>query len=258
MKPALFLSSLLAFATLPLAHGDPLTSEQGRAILHDHQDSVVPLVAVLTLTVAGKGTDREVHYVGSVLTEDGLIVAPLAMIDPAAALAAAATKMKISSETKELKIVLPDGAEVPAELVLRDTDLNLAFLRPKAGQEETKDVKFHALDLKDAAEADIADQVITFARLKKSTGYQAAGGISAVFARVEKPYRSYYVGGATPGTPVYTAGGKLLGIATIAKSEDSEDKNPQTIVLPAKDFLRTMQQAKDAKAPKADDADAAK
>ena len=31
-----------------------------------------------------------------------------------------------------MKILLDDGTEVPAEIVLRDKDLDLAFIRPKA------------------------------------------------------------------------------------------------------------------------------
>ena len=38
----------------------------------------------------------------------------------------------METEVNDIKILLEDGAEVPAEIVLRDKDLDLAFIRPKA------------------------------------------------------------------------------------------------------------------------------
>jgi hypothetical protein len=46
---------------------------------------------------------------------------------------------------------MADGTEIPADVLMRDSDLDLAFLRVKAGSKESKGVEFKAVDLKSAA-----------------------------------------------------------------------------------------------------------
>ena len=43
---------------------------------------------------------------------------------------------KIETEIKRADILAADGNEIPAEVVLRDKDLDLAFLRPKQKPEK--------------------------------------------------------------------------------------------------------------------------
>ena len=72
----------------------------------------------------------------------------------------------MESELSDVKIVLDDGTEVPAEVVLRDKDNDLAFIRPK-----TKPAApMAALDLANSGKADILDQVISLTRLGSAAG----------------------------------------------------------------------------------------
>ena len=40
-------------------------------------------------------------------------------------------RTSVETEVTDMKILLDDGTELPAEIVLRDKDLDLAFIRPK-------------------------------------------------------------------------------------------------------------------------------
>ena len=96
--------------------------------------------------------------------------------------------VKMESELSGVKIVLDDGTEMPAEVVLRDKDADLAFIRPK-----TKPAApMAALDLANAGKADVLDQVVTLTRLGSAAGRADSASVERISAIVTKP-RLFYV-----------------------------------------------------------------
>jgi hypothetical protein len=273
MKRLVILASAFALAALPATHGNSLLPEQGRAIFRAHQDAVLPFTATISVTASAGGRsmparEQIVHGTCTVLTEDGLMITALSSIDPAALMngqkvttANGKVDLNASTEIKELRIIMPDGLEIPAGLIMKDIDLDLGFFRPKAGNEDLKDVKFHPIDLQAAGPAEMLDEVLILGRLAKSFGFQPSGGISEVTAKIEKPRLCYRVAGAGPGTPVYMADGKLLGLTANRKppADDSGDDGRRMtdllVVLPAEDVARIAEQAKKIPAPKEDAAE---
>jgi len=273
MKTHVLVSTILTLAALSPIHAATLPPEKGRAILQAHQDSILPFTASISVSASAGGRsmparEQMVRGVGTVISEDGLIVTALSTLNPSSMLSgqkintpSGKVDLNVSAEIKELKIIMPDGLEIPANLVMKDNDLDLAFYRPKAGSEEVKDVKFHAIELSESGPAEILDEVLLLNRLSKTFSYQPSGGISEVMAKIEKPRLLYRVMGATAGTPVYTADGKLLGLAANRKplGEDSGE-NPAMrlvdtlVVLPAADVAKIAAQAAKAQ-PQEDDAD---
>ena len=65
----------------------------------------------------------------------GLTVLALSACDPTEMyqrmMSEEASKFKLDIEVTDLKILLDDGTEIPSEIVLRDKDMDLAFIRPK-------------------------------------------------------------------------------------------------------------------------------
>ncbi len=247
--------------------------EQAREIVHAHEESVLPFRAAISYSASAGGRtaparDQVIRASGVVLTGDGLIATALSVLEPSSLLngqklsGAGGAEYSVSTEIKELSIIMNDGLEIPAIVVLKDADLDLVFFRPKPGDEDAKDAKFHPLDLADSAPADLLDRCVILNRLSKSYGYQIAATVSVVNCKVEKPRLLYRIAGATPGTPVFTAQGKLLGMALIRKiqGDDSAENRLNNlaellVVVPAEEIARVAEQAKKAVIPAENAAD---
>src|SRR2546422_5707095 len=108
-----------------------------------------------------------------------------------------------------------DGAEIPAEIVLRDKDLDLAFIRPK-----TKPASpMPAVDLNKSVPAKVLDQVITLNRLGRAAGRAHSASVERISAVVQKP-RTFYIPDSTMtttglGSPAFTPDGTLVGLVVM-------------------------------------------
>ena len=111
-----------------------------------------------------------------------------------------------------MKILLDDGTELPAEIVLRDKDLDLAFIRPK-----TKPASpMAAVDLTKSAPAQLLDQVITLNRLNSAAGRAYAASVERISAVIQKP-RTFYIPDSTMtsttlGSPAFALDGNIVGV----------------------------------------------
>ena len=81
--------------------------------------------------------------------------------------------VEITTEPTDVKIRLSNGRELPAKIVLRDEDLDLAFLRPTTKPE----TPLVALDLTDAAKPALLDQVLVLSRLGRVGGWTAGAAL---------------------------------------------------------------------------------
>src|ERR1041385_952300 len=133
----------LLFAALATpCHADDL-AEKGRAIFKKNQHAVVTVQIVLKskFSMGGQGgqsTESRQDVTGTVIDPSGLTVLSLSATDPGQMLQAMMaggsdeeSRFKMETELSDVKILLDDGTELPSEVVLRDRDLDLAFIRPK-------------------------------------------------------------------------------------------------------------------------------
>ena len=140
--------------------------------------------------------------------------------------------------------------------VLRDKDLDLAFLRPK-----TKPAApMPALDLTQAGEAQILDQVITLNRLGEAGGRCYSASVERIGAIVRKP-RLFYILDSTAtatgmGSPAFTLDGKVLGVFVMrtAKGKSGggmmsalQGGNVTGVILPGAQVLKAAKQAPEVK-----------
>ena len=174
------LALLLAVAAVP-GHADEL-AEKGRDIFKKHQHAVVTVQVVLKISYSGAGRSSENRQdlTGTVVDPSGLTVLALSACDPSdmyqRMMSEEATKNKLDIEVTDIKILLDDGTEITSEIVLRDKDLDLAFIRPK-----TKPASpMAAVDLTKSAPAQVLDQVITLNRLNSAAGRAYAAGARCI------------------------------------------------------------------------------
>jgi len=261
---------LLAGSLAALCRGDELI-DQGRAIFKANQQAVVIVRLTLKnkISIGGRGgrsAEARRDTTGTVIDPSGLTVLSLSSTDPAMLMEAMMSgreeepRVKMESELDGVKIVLADGTEVPAEVVLRDKDRDLAFIRPK-----TKPAApMAALDLAKSGKAGILDQVITLTRLGSAAGRVYSASVERIAAIVTKP-RLFYVPETsatttTLGAPAFTLDGKPLGLFVMRSLKGNEAsgmfggmfgglqaENVTGIILPAEEILEAAKQAADAK-----------
>ena len=244
----------------------------GRKVLAKHQDVVVTVRLVVGYNISYGGRDQQseskTEAIGTVIDPGGLTVISLTTIDPSAMMKArqrgAQPDLKIETEVKDVKIVLADDTELPAEIALRDKDLDLAYLRPT----EKPAKPLPALDLTKAGQAQVLDEVVCLNRLGKIANRVVTVSLERVDALVTKP-RPFYVlspgGSSGIGSPVFALTGAPLGINLIRNAATGGEANAATlfagtggmgvlpIIVPAADILDDAKQALEAKKPAAPD-----
>jgi hypothetical protein len=162
-------------------------------------------------------------------------------------------KFKMESELSDLKLLCHDGTELSAEIVLRDKDLDLAFIRPKT----KPPAPLPALDLSNSAKAEVLDEVLSINRLGRVAGRAYAASFERISAVVQKP-RLFYVPGSDKtatglGCPAFSLDGKVVGLFVMRSLKSgggggmgmfSFQSSPvTTIILPAEDVRKIAAQA---------------
>src|SRR5258706_9433898 len=198
--------SAFCFLQVPLtSSAEELPAARGREIFKKYQATVitVQLVVKSKMGFAGLGGDSresKQEVTGTVIDPSGLTAVSLSSTDPTSLLQGfmgslsgdgeESLKFKMDSELSDVKLLGNDGTEIPAEIVLRDKDLDLAFIRPKAKPA----TPFAALDLSKSAKVDVFDEIITINRLGKVAGRAYAASVERISAVVQKT-RLFYVPG---------------------------------------------------------------
>ena len=253
---------LLCSLPVPPAFSDA-EAEAGRKTAAQWQDTVVTLQLVIKTSMShggeeGMKRESKSEATGAVIDPSGLIVTSLSVTSPTDVFSSmmssdSESKLDFSSELVDIKILLPDGRELPAKIVLRDKDLDLAFIRPK--QKPAKPLV--AIDFTKATKPGLLDQAITLYRLGTVASRSLAACPDRIQAIVEKP-RTFYIPGAASmaaslGAPVFAADSSPIGLLLLrtiqTKSADMSFFSGLSgmgltyIVLPAADILEAAKQA---------------
>jgi len=262
-KSTVLLAALALSACLSLRCPADEISEKGREIFKKNQHAVVTVMVVQKTTYSAEGrtappVENRQDLTGTIIDPSGLTVLSLSACDPSEMYKRMMTGRmagyKIDTEVSDVKILLDDGTEIPSEIVLRDKDLDLAFIRPKTKLTNS----LPAVDLSKSGKAQILDQVITLNRLNKAAGRAYAASVERITAVVQKP-RTFYIPDSTMtatalGSPAFTLDGNVLGVnvmRTVGGGDESMRNNMRegiaAIFLPAEDILKAAKQAPEAK-----------
>lgn len=224
-----------------------------RAVVKKHGDAVVTVLATVKLRVNVGGRDQPrdqpAQTNATVLDNTGLAVTSLSTLVPDALYERGlsmqvppGTKIEVSSEISDMKIRTADGREVPAKLILKDEDLDLAFIRPS-------EPITPAMPFVDAATAkpSLLDLLVLVQRTNESTAWATSTAFGTVQLIIDKP-RTYYLvsfpsmGGAGLGAPFFDTTGKFVGVILLRNTGQRGSGMPG--VLPAEDIREVAKQAK--------------
>jgi S1-C subfamily serine protease len=249
--------ALVCFLAVCMAtpmRGDDL-SEKGREIFTRNQHAVVTVQLVQKRSSRGRQSEVKQDITGTVVDPSGLTVLALSACDPYELYRRMLPDETSLAETEisDVKILLEDGTELPSEIVLRDKDLDLAFIRPK-----TKPASpMTAVDLSKSTQAQVLDQVITLNRLNPAASRAYAASFERITAVIQKP-RTFYIPDSAMtatgrGSPVFGLDGSMLGVVVMRAvvlpggAQGDPREGMVTVILPAADVLKGAKQAPEAK-----------
>lgn len=226
----------------------------GRALAKRHADAIVGVELVVTVKLkAGEREmapqERRVEVNGTVISPTGLVVTTLAAVDPQAtqemmrggAGGGGRGAEIVSSEFKEVKLRTADGKEIPARFVLKDADLDLAFMAPEPGTEGASR-EFSYIKLDDAVEGTQLSTFFSLSRAPKALQRIPIIRSTEITGIIEKPRRFYLLTDQSVAAPIFNAQGKILGITLVSSANGIQ----VLVVRPAADIADMAKQAAEA------------
>lgn len=240
---------LIFLAHAPCAAG---TTEEARATALAAAGAVVSVELVVEVKMSYEGqTEKEQQKVSAnatVIDPSGLAVTALSEIDPSgfSQFVEESEGFSYSVDVADLKLRLEDGTEMQADMVGRDQDLDLAFIRPK----KAPDAPMKFVDLSRPGSPQILDELVVVSRLGKAANQAIAASVERVQAVVSKP-RTFYViyNLGNRGCPALTLDGNVIGITVkrMAKGGGSgrdpySDYEELDVILPAAAVLQAAGQ----------------
>jgi len=223
-----------------------------RDVIRKRGDAVVMVLATIKLRVNIGGreqaSDQATQANATVLDGTGLTVLSLSSLQPDDVMTRtlsqrvpSGTKVDVTSEPSDIRMHLADGREVAAKLVLRDEDLDLAFIRPT----EAPATPMTSVDSAVGTPA-ILDPVMLVQRTSETTGWQTAASLGSIQLVIDKP-RTYYeiamptMGGTGLGAPVFDLAGHFVGVVVLRNTGSRGSTSPG--VLPGGDIRDIAKQA---------------
>jgi hypothetical protein len=252
---------VVLFLTCVPAHAQD-SRAAARELVKKWQDAIVNVRVVVKMRMSMGGremqsSDDTIEVVGTVIDPGGLTVVSLSSINPGPMMtklmagSGNGQGLEIVSDPADLKIRLSDGREIPSTIALRDEDLNLAFIRPIAVPTKP----FVAINLADAGQPAMLDQVVVFGRLGRVGGWAPSAALRDIGGIVVKPRTFFVLAGETAGigTPAFLTNGKIVGILTVrqiandrasafATMNGTEGLGLLPVILPAEDVLEIAKQ----------------
>lgn len=231
----------------PAAFADAI-GDTARGIVTKNKGTVVQFNVVVK--IGGSGEERNIkrEVKGVVIDATGLIVTTNWAIDPTSVLAnmgGGEAMSKITSKVVSVQILTPEGDEIPAKVVLRDTDRNLAFLRPLTPPA----APMPFINLKSAGKAQIGDAIYIFGRMGKSGNRGAEVSYTRISGIVERPRLQYVLQSLSDGNDfgamAFNEQGEPLGLLSfrVAAGASGGSSDALMVVVPAEDILEIGAQA---------------
>lgn len=258
------------------AMGAEESVQKAREILKNHQGAMVAVSALckmdmsetgLPIQIGGLGEAQETGCVGVVVDESGLTVVSYAALNPMEKLGGMMSihmgeddngpEIKPKHTLSCVQIHTADGKDIPARVVFKDKELDLAFIMPDLKEGE-KAPAFAPIKLAAGAAAKELDDVVVLTRHGKNLGYQPIVTMARVSSVITKPRPMYdLTTSIRPGALVFVPDGQLLGVVLMMGGEEKGGLmgmmggGDEVLVLPTSEIVKLCAQAKDAAAKKA-------
>ena len=253
------LGTLLLATQASAASGDLKAAAQKPS--DAHRDSIVWLsvIAKTSMTTEGdapqqlkaalQAQDKETksEAIGTIVDPSGLVVTSLASIDKGSVVDGKTVntpmgpiKLKSNTEIKEVKVIMPDGTEIPGDLVMKDVDLGLGFVKVRTDSKEAQGVTFQSINLADSSRGAMLDDCIGLGRLDENLNREASIITTEITGITTKPRTFYRVMTDATGGPIFLSTGKLLGISVMRqpRSDLGDGSMQMTPVVPPPQMWR--------------------
>jgi S1-C subfamily serine protease len=221
MRTIAALAAAALLAAAPARPDEGRTREAARAALVRSGPALVTVRLTVKSRITYEGRQQEgpestQEVQGTLVSPDGLTVLSDFTTNPAA-LFEREGGPRVETETSEVKLVLQDGRELPARFVLRDADLDLAFVAPVDAVAALPAVRFE----QGAALAPL-DDLIVLAQLGKTLNREVGVTVGKVRAVVKRP-RTFVVpspmeGLLGLGCPVFDDRGRAIGLVLLRRT----------------------------------------
>ena len=229
----------------------PSTVSIWRNLLQKKSDCVTWVSVTVRIEVSASGrsfppSERKLEALGTVLAQDGLIVLSLNQVDPTdTILSRMRTPGDINVNYTEVLILRPDGSEIEADFLLKDADLDLAFIRPQtkdSGSDNSLSFQNVQFDPANIPTIQALDEVVSLGKLGRNLYRKSILQRGWVNAVIDKPRDYFVVENVTPGTPVFDKSGIWIGITAFRKEGG---KPSGVITVPAKDVMEIAEQVRE-------------
>src|SRR5205814_753989 len=151
--------------------------------------------------------EQRVEVNGTVISPTGLTVTSLAVVDPQSQMEGMREQLGgrggaelVGTDFKEVKIRFADGKEVPARFVLKDADLDLAFMAPETPE---PDRVYPCVNLSEAATGTVLGNYFYVSRASKALQRIPTERTTELIGIVEKPRRFFLVTDQSIATSVF-------------------------------------------------------
>ena len=266
----ILLTMALALSSVPAA-ADKL-AEVAKGVVKDNKEAVVTIRLVLEerFSFGGLGSEKSesiTETTGSVIGKDGLTVASLSATNPMSMISDMLSglggdedlgfQFSVDSDLSDVTLILDNGDEMSADVVLRDRDLDLIFVRPTEPRAED----FRVIDISSDPKVEQFDQLVLLGRLGRVANRSISGSFPRVSAVMEKPRRLYVISGGGAGAlgePAFDMQGNFVGMSAMRKIKSSGPggggfmglgslsnigSNMITVIVRAEDILEAAEQA---------------
>ena len=221
-----------------------------RNLLKENANCVTWVSVTVKLEISAGGRslppqEQKLEALGTIIAKDGLTVLSLNTVDPTANILSRLRSpgASVNVNYTEVMLLMQDGTEVPAKLLLKDSDLDLAYVLPiKERKEEYKDAVFSKVP--NSVEGNtplILDEVVSLGKLRKTLYRQSTLRRGWVNAVIEKPRQYFVIENTFPGTPVFDKNGKWLGVVVYKMVSG---RPSEIVTLPAIDILEIAGQVR--------------
>ena len=237
------LAIILAALCCGPAHSDA-QGNMTRALVNKYGGSVVTLR--LVLKSSGGSDQSQLEAQGIVIDPSGIVATTNTAIDPYSSLSSMLGGESAATSVASIRIRLASGEELPARVVLRDKDQNLAIVRPLRRPARP----LVSVNFKGAATSRLGDAVYIVGRLGKAGSRQSQASVQRVVSVVDKPRRLYVLEPNAYmylGNVVFSENGQPLGLLSMRVKAGSRSFSPSdsflAIVIPARDVWEVAAQS---------------
>ncbi len=248
---------LLGLLGSPTLAQDRSIADAARKTLQTYEKAVITLAAVIKIEAKGlDGLDREqkTQCVAQIIDSNGLAVTALSNLSPQSTKirvnrGGTPQTVEIDCQVQEVKYRLTDGSEVPARVVLKDPDLDVAFLAPMKPLDEQTLPKIAAIPCTESTgPIQILDDTFIIGRMPEDFNYRPILRIGRIEAVLTTPRTCYLNSSSGVGTVVFDRNGKMVGLLCRCVSGDgSESRTTRSLslILPAAEIVKLLPQVKD-------------